>query len=538
MKKTTVSSLCVQLLALLCACSSALADAIPELRGIRFSAASPVSEKVVLQLNGSYSPNVFTIKDETPRLVFDFADMVYTDKVKHATPVNGAMVKRIRVGMHSDGQQKTRVVLDLASLKGVNIDQDMDEQSSTLTITITRPTAAAAKPKAAAEKKGEDKKTAATTINAEPQPEVKETAPAADKAKDGQQPPATPPDSAAKQPDSAEQQAPKPATLADTTQTAPADPTKATALLETAKKPEVAGKPQPQVAAKTAAAEQTAEKKAEELNAAKDKTAATTPAKEEKAEPAAAAKAGEQIDAAAKRADAAAKTAAGEQQTAPEAKDAKATPDKTTAKAPAEQPKADPATAAQPAEQIETGKKPAAAAKPDPQSVAKTATTEQPAAQKADEAKATPEKTAITPAEPQPDQSTAAKTGEKAPATDAKKSEATGPMIESVKFDGKSPKGEMVLFKLNEFHPPSVHGVEEGIPRVICDFKNTQLDESAGNLIKTDGKYVKVIRISKSKKPDKVRVVLDLEPNKSYDLQQVFFKEENLFVLIINTVKS
>ncbi len=113
-----------------------------------------------------------------------------------------------------------------------------------------------------------------------------------------------------------------------------------------------------------------------------------------------------------------------------------------------------------------------------------------------------------------------------------------GPMLESVTFDGKSPKGEMVLFKLNTFHPPEVHGVEQGIPRVICDFKDTRLADSAQNLIKTDGQHVKVIRLSKTVKPEKVRVVLDLEPNRSYDLQQVFFKEDNLFVIIVNTVRN
>ena len=28
------------------------------------------------------------------------------------------------------------------------------------------------------------------------------------------------------------------------------------------------------------------------------------------------------------------------------------------------------------------------------------------------------------------------------------------------------------------------------------------------------------------------------EPNRSYDLQQVFFKEDNLFVIIVNTVQN
>lgn len=34
--------------------------------------------------------------------------------------------------------------------------------------------------------------------------------------------------------------------------------------------------------------------------------------------------------------------------------------------------------------------------------------------------------------------------------------------------------------------------------------------------------------------PEKVRVVLDLAANRDYDLQQVFFRKDNLFVLIVN----
>jgi len=149
-------------------------------------------------------------------------------------------------------------------------------------------------------------------------------------------------------------------------------------------------------------------------------------------------------------------------------------------------------------------------------------------------------------APPAPPAAAAKKAGEAAP--DAGKSETpekpallstvTGkPQIEYIKFDDSSPKGEMVMFKLNGFHPPAIRGVEEGIPRVICDFNNTKLLQTIKGPIKTNGKFVKAIRATTTKKPEKVQVVIDLEPNKSYDLQQVFFKEDNLFVLIVNTVK-
>ncbi|WP_339138254.1 MAG: AMIN domain-containing protein [Candidatus Electrothrix sp. GW3-4] len=129
-------------------------------------------------------------------------------------------------------------------------------------------------------------------------------------------------------------------------------------------------------------------------------------------------------------------------------------------------------------------------------------------------------------------------TAEQPPKQEAKEVEENPgvPTLTSVTFENNSNRGEMVLFKLNEFHPPIVFGIEEGTPRVVCDFKDTVAAKDIPDSIKIAGKYIQKIRVGKDKKENKVRVVLDLIPNYSYDLQQVFFKEENLFVIIINTL--
>jgi len=112
------------------------------------------------------------------------------------------------------------------------------------------------------------------------------------------------------------------------------------------------------------------------------------------------------------------------------------------------------------------------------------------------------------------------------------------PVLSSITFDNSTNRGEMVLFKLNKFHSPIVFGVEEGAPRIVCEFKDTTAADDLPKVIKADGKYVHTIRIGREKTPQKVRVVLDLAPSNSYDLQQVFFKDDNLFVIIINTLHN
>lgn len=108
------------------------------------------------------------------------------------------------------------------------------------------------------------------------------------------------------------------------------------------------------------------------------------------------------------------------------------------------------------------------------------------------------------------------------------------PQLIDITFDDSSNKGEMVLFHLNDFYPPTVSAVEKDTPRVFCDFMEMGLGKKVQDNIAAKGKYVQRIRTTKLKKPNKVQVVLELSPDRDYDLQQVFFKNDNLFVLIIN----
>jgi hypothetical protein len=444
MKKQIVALVLRSLLTLLLTGGVAIAEDTPQLQKLKHTVLSPSSEQVVLQLNGSYSPNVFTLKDENPRVIFDFAGMRYGREVKGITSTNGAIVKRIRVGMHTDGSPKTRIVFDVATLKGVTYTQKFDEKSSALVIQFTGTE------KAAAQRK--------------PKP------------KTGEAPQAQP----------------------ATAENAPQTPTEATAA-GTSAPMQLSGQPK-------SAAEQT---DAAQLDKTQSHPAPVETAATPKSEPV-------------KPAD--------ETVSAPSPKPVEVPVEKKAV----EKPLAAPPVLAKPEASAEA--KPEKSAK---ETAAAPVTEEKKEEKKAETATKEPPRpeTASEPQEPAPSQ-----TGDKGKSDSAKTAAPAktqeGPQLEYVKFDATSPKGEMVMFKLNGFHPPSVHGVEEGIPRVICDFNNTKLVDTTKNLIKTNGKLVKVIRTSKTKKPERVRVVIDLEPNRNYDLQQVFFKEDNLFVIIVNAVKK
>jgi hypothetical protein len=139
-----------------------------------------------------------------------------------------------------------------------------------------------------------------------------------------------------------------------------------------------------------------------------------------------------------------------------------------------------------------------------------------------------------TPAVPVVAAKESAKKPDLPPAVNEKNTGSKGPQLLDVSFDDSSNRGEMVLFHLTDFSPPTVSALEKDNPRVLCDFMATAMGKGVEENIYANGKYVERIRTSRHQKPDKVRVELELTPDRDYDLQQIFFKNDNLFVLIIN----
>ena len=113
-----------------------------------------------------------------------------------------------------------------------------------------------------------------------------------------------------------------------------------------------------------------------------------------------------------------------------------------------------------------------------------------------------------------------------------------GSVLLDVSFEKSINNSETVLFRLNNFHPPLVFGIEKGEPRVVCDFLDTGLDPNVPEEIETNGAYVERVSISNHTDPNKIRVVLELVANRHYDLQQLFFKDDNLFVIIVKELQE
>jgi len=119
------------------------------------------------------------------------------------------------------------------------------------------------------------------------------------------------------------------------------------------------------------------------------------------------------------------------------------------------------------------------------------------------------------------------KAGEPAPA---------GPLLQEISYENSSSKGEMIFFRLNGFFPPAVSAVESDKPQIVCDFTGMVMAEDVAPVIDARGAYVRKIVTTVDREPRKIKVVLELTAGRDYDLRQVFFKDDNLFVLIVNTL--
>ncbi|MFZ3048075.1 MAG: AMIN domain-containing protein [Desulfatirhabdiaceae bacterium] len=95
-------------------------------------------------------------------------------------------------------------------------------------------------------------------------------------------------------------------------------------------------------------------------------------------------------------------------------------------------------------------------------------------------------------------------------------------------------QSESVMIVLTGFHPPEISTVDNGIPRIICDFHDVRLRPGINRLIEINGKFIQRIRIGIHKEPArKTRVVLDLVPSRDYEVEQLFYQKDNTYSLKI-----
>lgn len=100
------------------------------------------------------------------------------------------------------------------------------------------------------------------------------------------------------------------------------------------------------------------------------------------------------------------------------------------------------------------------------------------------------------------------------------------------------PNNEYVRFTLASDFLPKTFPLEDDIPKIVCDFKNTVVCDDLKRIINVNGNLIDKIRLGehKDKENTMIRVVVDLIPNRFYDVEQIYFQEEKIYQLALRYV--
>jgi SH3-like domain-containing protein len=101
--------------------------------------------------------------------------------------------------------------------------------------------------------------------------------------------------------------------------------------------------------------------------------------------------------------------------------------------------------------------------------------------------------------------------------------------ISTIRYDITTEGEERVYFELNDFFSPQIFLAEDDESKLVCDFLNVGAKPDLPPYIKGTGKIIRKIRSEVFS--DSIRVIIDLNIDSNYDVQQLFFKKENLFIL-------
>ena len=460
-------------------------------------------EQVVFKLSGSHTPKSFRINGDNPRLVFDFFGVKYPSDVTRIDDVGGAIISGIRVGRHND-PPKTRVVVDIQKDSPYLYEQSFNVSNNSLVVNLSPDYPKADPEESAAQPpriEAESNKIAVSVSQIEPDSDPTETN--VKEAGKVQDTPVEIAETPSQQVQKTTISSPKENSDTPSAPSPPVQPSKPSSV------------DQPSHAAKQDLVEDEPASKEEDLAQTPEtpvKIAATSPVKVKES-----ATSTSEIE----------KVASTEPPPVQPSESSGMETDQPTEGTKQERSAEPPAIDEEAGVQDRNTAVEIAAAPPE----------------KIQEPSGASPDPAPVPEEQSPEPSGSDLQSQVAKMTPSPEPQSTEPadivpVLLDVSFEQSINESETVLFRLNHFYPPLVFGIEKGEPRVVCDFFDAEIDQNIPPVIEAGGQFVNRIMVRNEAEPDKVRVELVLMPNRNYDLQQLFFKEDNLFVVIVKELQE
>jgi hypothetical protein len=107
-------------------------------------------------------------------------------------------------------------------------------------------------------------------------------------------------------------------------------------------------------------------------------------------------------------------------------------------------------------------------------------------------------------------------------------------IVKNITFKKETGGLEKVLIEFNRFNTPRIFSIEGQKPRIVIDVDNVSSVKRGLFKINAGGRLVRQIRSSLDKTTGSMRIVIDVASNLSYDVNQTFYKAENIYTVDIS----
>ncbi len=107
--------------------------------------------------------------------------------------------------------------------------------------------------------------------------------------------------------------------------------------------------------------------------------------------------------------------------------------------------------------------------------------------------------------------------------------------ISEITFKLKAPGKEAVWIQGSGPFTPSGFAIEDDKPRFVIDIKDARPVKRELSRIAADGQFIERIRTFYHHENRTLRVVLDLQPSKSYRISQFFYQAQNIYAVEVES---
>jgi hypothetical protein len=126
------------------------------------------------------------------------------------------------------------------------------------------------------------------------------------------------------------------------------------------------------------------------------------------------------------------------------------------------------------------------------------------------------------------------------PAADKPAQETFSVAVKSIRHKVLPEGKEVLLVEFDRFYVPAVYNIEGDAPMIIMDVTRTSSMKKEWSNIRTDGTLIKKIRVNLNRTADILRIVLDMTPDKDYDIKPTFYKgkDSDVYAVEVTGVTS